>query len=1230
MIQRSCLFCILSILILIIGLIIPFSCLFKDQEKITNDENNTLDENEGNFTLNNLLKEQNVFKSRFMKLLDLSRIGDSYSDEKIKRKINKWKNSSYPYMDIERFSIPIISTVSAGKSSFLNFLLNLENNKLQIGESITTKFCVIIRHKKGEKKGKIYKVIVKKRADINKYNLYKGEEIKEDIKTYIENKNDEIKNNQKENKEIKDLRYFVILEIDTGLFEGEDEKYSQLVEFIDIPGLNEIGVENNFYFKNVLPYIKMNFLFPIIILDATKFESADVFKVFKAIFEPYISFYYKESSFDRKTQYDIENQEEFLNKVKNNSFFIINKLNLNKEHERESKQIKIIKESSSEFNVKLNLGNNCFIINAKAKNLEVNKYLSFLNYTDYIINRGELEENTEIIDILAEAFKLDFDFIIPDNIKEISKKSPKSKGYEEFIKIIKDYNILVGNFKESYFNYFNEKFKEFIGKNMLKMDSDGNKIKIEIKNKITNMIDNLLDITDLQDLLKDLKIEQKELENEDFFKYIKTENPLELINVLEFPIKELKKIGFNNLGVNQLNNDYYELTKFIESNKFIHYIISGIFSSGKSFTLNNIIGHNLYLLETGTSETTSHAFIVRNSEEINFYQAVLVKNKFGYFFNKTKKLASGKKNVIEKIKYVNHNVKKFSFYILETPIQMFENIDIPQEIINSIEIIDYPGLDTTKAIEGNYANNSLFNKDIINGFFFVNEPKNHDIDAVKKVFKTIINKFIYKDSNVNDAKNCLFLFTKNNDNEQSDFYKLDIKEQIQSMIEKLKKEMDSTDIQRIESKMNESLINFVKFSNIDYKHYIDVAENLTSFEVFISSIINIKMKRIKKGNFESLFESLDSYITDKYGINEDNKNNLFNLGKLLNWFTNNKKEERKESKYHINDLQPFINTFKNELVKINFINKNYIFDENKINKIRKYAENYIYLKANLKSNKYYNNSFYEDFENKVAHIMSFSKSIILNKFNNYLNEIITEAKGVFNTVNKKFTMNQTEFEKKFSENVKINIIESIIKKFDYINEESEGEIKKMKEKISLTLKELDCNQNDPSKFLEQFKIIKIKVNTLIDSTSFDIENIYIKFRTFTTKLINGHIIDEYESKKNQIELIESMKLNGYFHDVNFEIMSGIKHFFKNIFGSHDYKDDIKKACKDYEKMINFAYESIEIQLNEQLKDLRDKGIELIKIIFDTANSNFEELQKNFKRYDEINKLFQNLLKNNNL
>jgi len=177
---------------------------------------------------------------------------------------------------------------------------------------------------------------------------------------------------------------------------------------------------------------------------------------------------------------------------------------------------------------------------------------------------------------------------------------------------------------------------------------------------------------------------------------------------------------------------------------------------------------------------------------------------------------------------------------------MFENISIPKDIINSIEIIDYPGLDTRKATIGKYGNNSLFNKDLINGFIFVNEPKDQKINSVKEVFKNIINKFIYRDSKVDDVKNCLFLFTKNNDNEQSDFYDLNIKDQISSLIEELKKEMDMTDIVRIESKIKESLINFVKFSNIDYKKYIDLEEKLRTFENFISHIINAKVKKIKK------------------------------------------------------------------------------------------------------------------------------------------------------------------------------------------------------------------------------------------------------------------------------------------------------------------------------------------------------------------------------------------------
>lgn len=247
-----------------------------------------------------------------------------------------------------------------------------------------------------------------------------------------------------------------------------------------------------------------------------------------------------------------------------------------------------------------------------------------------------------------------------------------------------------------------------------------------------------------------------------------------------------------------------------------------------------------------------------------------------------------------------------------------------------------------------------------------------------------------------------------------------------------------------------------------------------------------------------------------------------------------------------------------------------------------------------------------------------------------MNEIITEAKGVFNTVNKKFNMNQTDFEKKFSESVKNNIISTINDKFELISKESEIEINKMKNKISSELSNLSCFQSDPKEFKKQFDITKIKVNTLIGSTSYDIENIYDNFKTLMTKIIDEHIIDDIESEKKEIDLIHITKLDKNFNDIDFEIMGRFKHFFKNIFGVHDYKDDIKQTCKNYKEMIESAYKSIEDELNEKIKDLKNKGIRIIKIIFDTANSNFVELERNFKRYDEINKLFQNLLKNNNL
>jgi hypothetical protein len=362
----------------------------------------------------------------------------------------------------------------------------------------------------------------------------KADEIKEDPKEFVRKRNNYIAELQKQKKEVKDPSlYFIILEIDTGLFEGVFEKYSYLVEFIDIPGLNEIGGENSFYFKNVLPFIKPNILFPLIILNADKYESTDTFEVLNELFRPYKSKYLVNATLDKKTRYDYENQGDFLKMVKNNSIFLINKINLFQKKERNKIINTIIQETSDELNVDIKIDSNCFIINAKAKNLEVNKYDSFLNYTNYTINNGDFEEDTEVFDIIANEFKKDFNFTIPDNIAQISEKSKFSYGYEEFYRLIHSHKLLLGKSEKSrnYYYYFSEQFENLKKSNILKFDPDGIQLKNAIRDKIKYSINKFLDKTIFDKILEDLEIEEKGL-NEDFTQYIYIKEPLEVIKLL--------------------------------------------------------------------------------------------------------------------------------------------------------------------------------------------------------------------------------------------------------------------------------------------------------------------------------------------------------------------------------------------------------------------------------------------------------------------------------------------------------------------------------------------------------------------------------------------------------------------------------------------------------------------------------------------------------------------------
>ena len=1190
---------------------------FKEVDIGQSDENeeNELNEIVDDLTLINKRNKQNKLNTDLMNFLDSYNF-DVLNNETIK-KIEALKNKTYSYSGIERFSIPLISTISAGKSSILNYILKLKNNKLETGPNITTKFCVIIRDNKKYKKGKIFNVSVEKRGDIDKYNFIRQEEIKEDPKIFIKKRNDLIKEKWENKNEIKDIGlFFILLEIDTGLFKGEFRKYSGFIEFIDIPGLNE--KEGDFYIRNLLPFIKPNILFPILMLDATNFKSKDVFHVFNEMFNPYLSKYLNDTK-NAKIQYDIDNQKYTLNISKNNSLILINKLNLCQKNERNEIKEDIINTTSGKLNIPLNLDNNLFLINAKAKNLEVNKFQSFLNYIEYALNKGDIKEYSEILNILSQEFLNDFNYDIKRDLNE-KVKNFKYRGNEKNFKlleqIIEEKNCRKGKFSKDYFYYFSNIFENLKKKHSISFDQDGTKITNGIKFKIKYLIDEYLDDNSFEEIINILKIDKNQLEND--YSLIESKKikiaPLDLIQILNKPILKLKEIETSNEGINELKSDYDNLIKFLNNKQFIHYLFSGPYSSGKSFTLNNIIGYNLYLLECGSSETTNHAFIIRYNESINLYKANIVKNKYQYFFEKGELIANGENSVRDTIKKVNHNIKGFSIFILETPIQLFEDIHIKENLRNIIEFIDFPGLNTEKA--QNNIDNHLFK--IINAFFFLNEPKDAGVNSIDEVFKEIMKELVIKESNV-DLKNCLVLFTKNKREEQPDFNKKEMIEQaIKVLILNLKKDLDIVDIENVKKKLNQNQMNYAKFSNINYKNYIELKTISKTFKSYINYIIQNLNNEWSDINY--LFEDIDSFIKEKFNF-EKEKDYQNIIDYISSFFDQKSQQKKKYDAKNITEYNKYIDEFIEILKQKGLKGNKFLIKEKEKNKINEYIENYLMFKDNLKELPDYKNSFYEEFKIKFIEIMNSTEVTLNNMFNKYLNDIVLKTVSVLQTINAKFEMSKEEFNKKYNKEENEKYLEMVNNNYINYLSQKNAKLKNLEDEIDPIINNIDTRGYSGKKFKEEFDDVKYKIDRKIEDKTFQISELYDTHKDYIDLIIKGLKSNKYNDDKFNIKYGNNIKRRNSFKYQNNFIVYG---WFKNIF--HNYKDEINDAINNYKKTVNSGLESIKEDIDNRFEELHENGIKVINLIFKTAMSEFNDLIKNKEKYKQIFNEIKDLIK----
>ena len=94
----------------------------------------------------------------------------------------------------------------------------------------------------------------------------------------------------------------------------------------------------------------------------------------------------------------------------------------------------------------------------------------------------------------------------------------------------------------------------------------------------------------------------------------------------------------------------------------------------------------------------------------------------------------------------NNDFFKRAFFILNIPIEAYDLLNMPNDIKESIEIIDFPGLDSVKNIFYSEVLNHLLQ--FSDGFIFVKKVKN-----LNKIIKLII-----QNKKMNLVLNLVYLF----------------------------------------------------------------------------------------------------------------------------------------------------------------------------------------------------------------------------------------------------------------------------------------------------------------------------------------------------------------------------------------------------------------------------------------------------------------------------------------
>jgi len=857
-------------------------------------------------------------------------------NEEIRKLCINFKNHYNKLIKLKRFCIPVFGKISSGKSTLLNYIMHL-HGVFETDYNISTKFVCIIRHNSNLNKApKIFNVLVNERGEYIKqkkilklWNFEKGEEIIGNPKEIIEKRNHEL--NQLDYRDSHWEKYFMILETNIPLFRGENSIYSDLFEFMDIPGLNEFNgakkETDHFYYKELLPFFIYNIGFSLYVFDAEKKQSVGAISIINNIMKEYYN-------------NDEDNQK--------NSIFILNKIDRVNDEKNEINNLKKILEK----NLKCHIEKYGHFIGLSGLTLYLKsfKYESFFDYLFCIIEE-ENNESQSIEEFIIDRMSKDFQTNIEENFEnENDEELPPDE--ERILKHFNDKIInkgFIDQFSESNYLYYKKLFegfkinnkKEDLGMQHKNFEETISKCFMNI---INDYINNFKYENLTQELLKELGLDEENLKiimiRDKSTKTTKLDDPISFIKSFKNILDSLKQFEPNNEFINQLVKEYETTLLYMDEEKKIRIPLLGEYSSGKSSLLNTLIGKDLNIIPVDSNVCTNIALVIRYTEsysDIALYHTMLEPTNEDYYCFKENNNPIGKGykvvheilkllnvifssfeikgnyqmkviNYIEKqkdleeteaIKLISNLTKALNgdipfesiqniqlqlllkeiakekenigknndqdfyqraFFLLTVPIEAYDLIlskDI-KDIKKKIELIDFPGLDST---------NNIFNSNVLSpllkfsdGFIFVNKGNSIKESEKGDILKDIIIK-IQKRKFEFSFKSCLFLICRC---DETDVNIEECKDQFESIFEINKREQIWNDIiSKSEILKNADNINVTKFSNKlfhEFKIFKNRVDNFESFIKFYEEKIDTKVYQGKK-YLMKLQKQIKSYVS---------------------------------------------------------------------------------------------------------------------------------------------------------------------------------------------------------------------------------------------------------------------------------------------------------------------------------------------------------------------------------